>query len=241
MKRAISLLTLLTAITLSSAAMAEPAYPTITLNSAEYGVGTVYMAKSMITTSAVNPVTAVPFTEAEIAQLETGEAIALDDGMALAISVYGSDQVYQYNAEEAAAILSHADPLTLNVQTGELTTQSGEYVVYGGTGYAAIVLNNAEYGIGTVYFASDYFTTEHINPMTTAPYTEAEIAAVLAGESVAMPADAVVALSVYGTDTLFFYDAEAAAKILSHADPLTLNAQTGEVTTLAGAPVAAAK
>lgn len=128
MKRAISLLTLLTAITLSSAAMAEPAYPTIALNSAEYGVGAVYMARSMITPSAVNPVTAAPFTEAEIARLEAGEAIALDDGMALAISVYGSDQVYQYNAEEAAAILSHADPLTLNARTGEVSTLAGEPV-----------------------------------------------------------------------------------------------------------------
>lgn len=128
MKRAISLLTLLTAITLSSAAMAEPAYPTIALNSAEYGVGAVYMARSMITPSAVNPVTAAPYTEAEIAAVLAGESVAMPADAVVALSVCGADTLFFYDAEAAATILSHADPLTLNARTGEISTLAGEPV-----------------------------------------------------------------------------------------------------------------
>lgn len=129
MKRTLSLLAAMAALTLSSVAMAETAYPTITLDSADYGIGSVYMAKSMITTDAINPMTVAPYTEEEIAALEAGDSIELDDDMVLAISVNGTDGVFQYDADDAAAILSHSDPLVLNAETGELTTMEGEVVV----------------------------------------------------------------------------------------------------------------
>ena len=239
MKRMISLLTAL--LMLFAVAAAEPAYPTITLNSADYGIGSVYLAKSMITTDTINPVTVAAYTAEEIAALENGESIELDEGMVLALSVNGTDTIFQYDAEDAAAILSHADPLVLNPENGELKTLEGEIVVYGAIGYPAIVLDNEGYGIGTVYFNASYFTTEHINPMTVAAYTEEEIAAITSGEGIGMPSDAVLAISVYGTDVVFFYNAEEAAAILAHADPLVLNAETGAVTTQDGDVVVAAE
>ena len=105
------------------------AYPTIALNSADYGIGSVYMAASTITTASINPITVKPYTDAEIAALKSGASLTLDDGMALALSVNGSDIVYEYDAQEAAQILSHADPLVLNAQTGAVSTKDGAPVV----------------------------------------------------------------------------------------------------------------
>ncbi len=228
------------ALTLTSAAAAETAYPTIALNSADYGIGSVYMADSMLTTETVNPTTVAPYTEEELTALKAGDSIELSDGMVLALSVNDTDTVFEYSSEEASAILSHADALKLNAENGEVTTLEGEVVVARGAGYVAIALDNADYGIGSVYFAADYFTTDHVNPMTVAAYTEEEIAAVKATDAIVMPSDAVIGLSVYGTDTVYFYGAEDAAAILAHADALKLNAENGEVTTLEGEVVVAA-
>ena len=110
------------------AAMTETAFPTIALNSADYGIGSVYMAKSMITTDAINPVTVAKYTKEEIEALENGESIELSEGKVLALSVNGTDTIFQYDAEASAKILAHSDPLRLNAETGEVTTQSGEIV-----------------------------------------------------------------------------------------------------------------
>lgn len=241
MKRFILVLTMLAVFLFTASALAETAYPTIALNSADYGIGSVYMAESMITTQAINPMTVAPYTEDEIAALKAGESIELDEGCVLALSVNGSDVVFMYDAEDAAAILSHADPLVLNPESGEVTTMDGEYVIFGQTGFIGITLDSADYGIGSVYYAADYFTTDHINPMTVAPYTDEEIEAVLSGEGVGMPSWAVIGISVNGTDTIFFYGAEDAAKILASADPLKLNADNGEITTMDGTVVVPAE
>ena len=45
--------------------------------------------------------------------------------------------------------------------------------------YAGITLDNEEIGIGSVYYAAEYFTRENIlNPMTVEPYTEEELKAI---------------------------------------------------------------
>lgn len=241
MKRLMVLLAALAVVLFSASAVAETAYPTIVLNSDDYGIGSVYMAESMITTSSINPMTVAPYTEEEIAALKAGDSIELEADCVLALSVNGSDTMFMYDAEDAAAILSHADPLVLNAQTGEVLTMDGEYVVCGKTAFVGITLDSADYGIGSVYYAAEYFTTDHINPMTVAPFTEEEITAVLSGEWIGMPSWAILGLSVNGTDTVFFYDAEDAAKILATADPLKLNAENGEVTTMDGTEVVAAE
>ncbi len=114
---------------LNAATTNNVAYPTIALNSADYGIGSVYMAASAITPSSINPITVKPFTDDEIAALKGGASIALDDGMVLALSVNGTDTVYEYDAQEAAQILWHADPLVLNAQTGAVSTKDGTAVV----------------------------------------------------------------------------------------------------------------
>ena len=120
---------ILAAAALTASAVAETAYPTITLNNADYGIGSVYMAESMISTDATNPVTVAPYTTEEIAALKAGESVELDEGMVLALSVNDTDTIWQYGPEAAAAILSHADPLKLNAETGEVTTMEGTVVV----------------------------------------------------------------------------------------------------------------
>ena len=67
------------------AAMTETAFPTIALNSADYGIGSVYMAKSMLTTDTINPVTVAKYTKEEIEALENGESIELNEGKVLAL------------------------------------------------------------------------------------------------------------------------------------------------------------
>ena len=241
MKRLMILLAILVVSLFAASAVAETAYPTIVLNSEDYGIGSVYMAESIITTSSINPMTVAPYTEEEITALKAGESIELDDDCVLALSVNGSDTVFMYDAEDASAILSHADPLVLNEETGEVLTMEGDYVVCGKTGFVGITLDSDDYGIGSVYYAAEYFTTDHVNPMTVAPFTEEEISAVMSGEGIGMPSWAVLGLSVNGTDTVFFYGAEDAAKILASADPLKLNADNGEVTTMDGTVVVSAE
>lgn len=110
--------------------------------------------------------------------------------------------------------------------------------------YAGLALNNGN--VGTIWYAKDYFAIEGIvNPVTAVPYTEEEIAAIVNG-AVAdaegyrfdVPAGALLGMSVAESDVVFWYDAENAALITSHADPLTLN-ENGAFVTADGVQVAA--
>ena len=126
MKRIASIAAAMALLTVS--AFAETAYPTIALNSEDYGIGSVYMAGSMITTDAINPVTVAAYTEEEIEALKAGESIELADGNVLALSVNGAETIYEYDAEDAAVILSYSDPLMLNAENGEVSTMDGTVV-----------------------------------------------------------------------------------------------------------------
>lgn len=110
-------------------AAAVCAYPIIALNSADYGIGTVYMAESLLTPETINPVTVAPYTESELDQVKHSTAIMLDEGMALAISVCNADTVFEYTAEESAAIRAHSDPLKLDAGSGAVSTLNGDGVV----------------------------------------------------------------------------------------------------------------
>lgn len=54
-----------------------------------------------------------------------------------------------------------------------------------------------------------------------------------------VPADALIGVTVADTDTIYWYDAEAAAAIVGHPDPLTMDAETGAFVTAEGEAVAA--
>ena len=104
--------------------------------------------------------------------------------------------------------------------------------------YAGITLD----GMGTVWYTDTYFALEGIvNPLTAAPYTEEEFAAVIGnaaegaeGYRFDVPADAMLGFGFADSDAICWYDAENAGKILSSSDPLVLNAETGVLSTLAG-------
>ena len=91
--------------------------------------------------------------------------------------------------------------------------------------YGAMPLNNGN--VGTIYYTAAYYELEGIvNPTNPeyAPYTAEEIA--------------VIGVGVADSDVIFWYDAENAAAIVGHADPLTLDAETGNFVTAEGTAVA---
>ena len=112
--------------------------------------------------------------------------------------------------------------------------------------YGAMPLNNGN--VGTIYYTAAYYELEGIvNPTNPeyAPYTEEEIAAIVDGAvedaegyRFDAPADALIGVTVAEPETIFWYDAENAAAITSHPDPLTLDAETGAFVTAEGEAVA---
>ena len=78
-----------------------------------------------------------------------------------------------------------------------------------------------------------------------APYTADEIAAIVNGAVEGtegyrfdVPAGALIGMTVGDTDAIYWYDAENAAAITGHADPLTMDAETGAFVTAEGETVA---
>ena len=114
--------------------------------------------------------------------------------------------------------------------------------------YGALPLNNGN--VGTIYYTAAYYRLEGIvNPANPgyAPYTGEEIAAIVdgvvegaEGYRFDAPAEALIGMTVADTETVYWYDAENAAAITGHADPLTLDVETGVFTTAEGQVVASA-
>ena len=110
--------------------------------------------------------------------------------------------------------------------------------------YGAMPLNNGN--VGTIYYTAAYYQLEGIvNPANPAyaPYTAEEIAAIVKGaadgaEGYRFDAPANALIGVTAGDTIYWYDAENAAAITRHADPLTLDRQTGAFRTAGGETVA---
>ena len=112
--------------------------------------------------------------------------------------------------------------------------------------YGAMPLNNGN--VGTIYYTAAYYELEGIvNPTNPeyAPYTAEEIATIkdsavegAEGYRFDAPADALIGVGVADSDVIFWYDAENAAAIVGHADPLTLDAETGNFVTAEGTAVA---
>ena len=84
-----------------------------------------------------------------------------------------------------------------------------------------------------------------INPVTTEPYTADEISAICDGAAERAegyifdaPVSAMIGVSLYDSNVIFWYDAEAAEAIIAHADPLILDAESGALFTAEGELVA---
>ena len=110
----------------------------------------------------------------------------------------------------------------------------------------ALPLNNGH--VGTIYYTAAYYQLEGIvNPVNPeyAPYTQEEIAAIVEGAvenaegyRFDAPAGALIGMTVADTETIYWYDAENAAAITGHADPLTMDVETGDFVTAEGEAVA---
>ena len=201
------------------------------------GVGTIYYAKAYFAIEDItNPLTAQPYTADEIAAIVNSAGAEAEgyvfDLPADALLGLGG---FWYDAENAAAIVSHADPLAMN-EKGEFATLEGEDV-------AAPIVNWAYgvtiEGVGTIWYGREYFAREGIvNPLTAAAYTADEIAAIVNGAvegadgyTFDLPASAVLGMNG------FWYDAANTAAITSHADPLA-QGENGVFSTADGEEVA---
>ena len=261
MKKLVALLLaalLLTAVT----AFAEEdntmnwAYGAMPLNNGN--VGTIYYTAAYYELEGiVNPTNPeyAPYTAEEITAIKDGAVEGAEgyrfDAPASAligVGVADSDVLFWYDAENAAAIVGHANPLTLDTATGAFVTAEGEAVAAPIVlwAYGAMPLNNGN--VGTIYYTAAYYELDGIvNPTNPeyAPYTAEEIAAIrdgavegAEGYRFDAPASALIGVGVADSDVLFWYDAENAAAIVGHADPLTLDAETGNFVTAEGTAVA---
>ena len=114
--------------------------------------------------------------------------------------------------------------------------------------YGAITVGSEDLNIGTVYYSEAYFGLEGIvNPLTTEAYTAEEIEAIKKGAVLGdekylsdLAEGAVLAITAFDEKTIFFYDAEGCAAIVSHADPLVLDGETGILMTTEGKEAAKA-
>lgn len=243
------------------------AYCGITLNSEDLGIASVYYTAEYFTRESIlNPLTAEPYTEEELAAIVDG-AVAGAEGYVVnvpaaavvGVSAFGMEgAICWFDEENAAKLLASADALVLNAETRELSDLNGETVAAAIPGlenwaFAGITLASEDLGIGSVYYTEGYYLAvlngelEAVNPLTVAPYTSAEVLAILSGavENAEgyvsdAPEAACVGISAFGGETICWFDAENAAGILSSSDPLVLNAETGEVCNLSGEVIAAA-
>lgn len=253
---AAAMITMLTAMTVSAEADTNWAFGAMPLNNGN--VGTIYYSAEYYGLEGiVNPTNPeyAPYTAEEIEEIVEGAVAETEGyrfdvpvGALIGITVADTDTIYWYDAENAAAITGHADPLTMDAETGAFATAEGEVVASPMTlwAYGAMPLNNGN--VGTIYYTAAYYELEGIvNPTNPeyAPYTAEEIQAIAEGAvpeaegyRFDAPAGALIGMTVADTDTIFWYDAENAAGITGHADPLTMDPETGEFTTAEGETVA---
>ena len=234
------------------------AYGAMPLNNGN--VGTIYYTAAYYDLEGiVNPTNPefAPYTAEEIAAIKDGAVEGAESyrfdvpaGALIGVTVADTDKIFWYDAANAAAITGHADPLTIDTATGSFVTAEGEAVATPITlwAYGAMPLNNGN--VGTIYYTAAYYELEGIvNPTNPeyAPYTAEEIVAIkdgavkdAEGYRFDAPADALIGVTVPGTDTIYWYDAANATAITSHADPLTMDAATGDFVTADGEAVAKA-
>ena len=243
------------------------AYAGITLDSEDLGIASVYYAADYFTREGIlNPLTVEPYTAEELTAIADGAVMGAEDYVTnvpadavVGVSAYDSEgAICWFDEENEAKLLASSDPLVFSAETGELKNMDGEMVAAAIPGledwaFAGITLDSEDLGIGSVYYTQSYYLAvqngelETVNPLTAAPYTSAEVMAILSGavENAqgyvsGVSEDAFIGISAFGSDAICWFDESDAAKILSSADPLVLTAETGEVSNLAGEAVATA-
>ena len=106
----------------------------------------------------------------------------------------------------------------------------------------AFTLNSEAANVRTIYYTAAYYELKGlVNPVTAKPYTEEEIEAIRnnartdSEHYISGAADgALIGMQAYDTGRIFWYDADSSKAIISHADPLQLNGETGELKTAEG-------
>ena len=243
------------------------AYCGITLNSEDLGIASVYYAAEYFTLEGIlNPLTVEPYTEEELAAIVDGAVVGAEGYVVnvpadavVGVSAFGMEgAICWFDEENAAKLLSSSDPLVLNAEARELSNLNGETVASAipaleNWAFAGITLASEDLGIDSVYYTESFYLAvlngevETVNPLTVAPYTSAEVLAILSGAVenaegyvANAPEGACVGISAFGGETICWFDTENAVAILSSSDPLVLNAETGEVCNLSGDVVAVA-
>lgn len=243
------------------------AYAGITLDNEEIGIGSVYYVAEYFTREIIlNPMTVEPYTVEELKAIEEnavagaeGYITNVPESAVIGISVCGMNgKVFWFDDENSKMILASADPLVLNAENGAVTNGLNEPVAEAlpsleNWAYAGITLNSEDFGVSSVYYPASYYEAiqagelETVNPVTVAPYTEEELREIVSGAVESnvnyvsdVPTAVSLGLGAFNSEKVFWYDGDNAANILSSADPLVLNAETGEVSNLAGEIVATA-
>lgn len=243
------------------------AYRGITLNNEDLGIASVYYAAEYFTREGiVNPLTVEPYTEEELTEIVDGAVVGAEGYVVnvpadavVGVSAFGMEgAICWFDEENAAKLLSSSDPLVLNTEARELSNLNGETVASAipaleNWAFAGITMDNEDLGIGSVYYTESFYLAvingklETVNPLTVAPYTSAEVLAILSGAVenakgyvAGATESAYVGISAFGSETICWFDAENAANILSSSDPLVLNSETGKVCNLSGEVVASA-
>lgn len=87
-------------------------YTVMKMNNKDLNIGSIYFTNTYLS-SAVNPATAKPFTETEIATLPKAGFTAPENGL-IAISSFAEKSIFWFDDEGAKAITSHQDQLHIN-------------------------------------------------------------------------------------------------------------------------------
>ena len=127
-------------------------------------------------------------------------------------------------------------------------TQESEVTVMNTNWAYGFGLNHEGAGVGTIYYAAKYFERDGIiNPASGEAYTSDEIKAIKENASEGaekyffdVPENAVIGMNVLGSDKTFWYDEDNSAKITACANPLGLDASTGDMKDQEGNVVAVA-
>lgn len=202
-------------------------------------IGTIYLVESMLTTSNVNPKTGKLFTEKEIANIKSGSNTAhLDEGYAMGITTPKGLQegINEYTESEAKRVLPlfYKNEVMMDTESGSLyTVKDGEseFLVEHCISILISVMDE-EGNIGRVYYPVEYIDTQHINPYTSKPFDEEEVASLLTNAETWILYDGVhMMIEPFNTGALWSYAGQDAANIAGYNGHINLNPTSGQITT----------
>jgi len=101
----------------------------------------------------------------------------------------------------------------------------------------SFALNHSGAGVGKIYYSEKYFNEDGIvNPATGETYTDEEIStiknnAVKGNDNYfdGIPANAIIGMNVLNSNIIYWYNEENSNKIVSSANPLSLDKENGNM------------